>query len=143
MTRYYLGSSEIYVYSIKSLALLFSICFIAVLILIILSRQKFGIKILGILILIGVIVLPFSLDLIMGGHMPTRAMLGIPLVFGGLTFFAWFYENKIFRIFLILLVVSCSFHFININNRLAFSNDMVWQADRELTIRLLSRIDTI
>jgi len=143
MGQYYLGHPEVYIYSIKSLALLFSICFFAVLILIITSRKKTGIKILGLFTLIILIVLPFSLDLIMGGHMPTRAMLGIPLVFSGLTFFAWPRQNKFLKVSLVLLVIVCSFQFININNRLAFSNDMVWQADRELTLRLLSRIDAI
>lgn len=143
MKQFYSGDAKIYAFSITVLPLLVASCLGIILFLILRRARGLSLKVIGIALLLCIMVVPFSFHLINSGIMPTRSMLAIPLVFSGLVFFSWLMPARGIRIALGILAIAVSFSFMTSNNRLAFANAMAWQADRELTVRLLGRLDEI
>jgi hypothetical protein len=70
-------------------------------------------------------------------------MLAFPVAICGIVFMAWQLNYAPFRIVLLSLVAICFFRFSLVNSQLAFADQLNWQADRELTVRLLARMDNM
>lgn len=143
MIKFYSGASIVYVYHCYSLfILLIAIC-IAIIFLIIRSKQSYGVKIFGFLLLLVIFIIPFVFNFINAGYMPPRTLFGVPLVISGLTFLSWQNKNKLFRVILISLVIVVSYNFIVINHKLAFTSSLSYEADKALSVRLLNHLDAV
>ncbi|QDT43048.1 hypothetical protein Pan241w_31450 [Gimesia alba] len=143
MKNHYLGKNDIYDQNVSSLFLLFFITLFSLIFQVLKTKQPLSTKISGLLIVIFILAAPFSLNLISGGVMPTRALLAVPLVLSGFVFLSLSAPSIILRLVIILLVCATTFQFITINNRFAFADYISWQADRTLSIRILNRLDEL
>lgn len=140
---FYLGSSEIYLFSVSSLGPLVILGFCYLVYHIIKTNNTIPVKIAVIILLLVIPILPFSIYFISGGHMPIRTNLGFPIVICFITFFAIQKSTSFFKALLIVLAIVCSFQFAARNHQLAFINHLSWEKDRELAVRVMSRIDDV
>ena len=142
MFDYYTNRTTIYYSPIKILPVLFLSSFSLVLIAVLKSNKPLLVKLMGIITLVVIIVLPFSMNLILGSAMPARTMLAVPLVLSGLLFFAFSTCSvQMIKLLLVLMTLICSFQFISINSRFSFSDQMMWKADREFTSRFYTEME--
>lgn len=139
--RYYAGSKAIYYESIKLLGILFFSSLLLIIVSILKSAQSIFVKLIGVLLLGFIVVTPFSMYFLLGYAMPIRTMLAIPLVLSGVIFFALSISFRPVKFLLVVIAVFCAFRFVSINNRFAFSDQMMWQADREFTSRIYSQME--
>jgi len=143
MLIYYGGRTAVYYESIYFLSALFLISLSSILFLLFKSKQCFSVKVLGSFLLLFILFMPFSMNIVSGGALPVRAMLAIPLVLSGVIFLSLQISYKPIKLIIIILTISCSFQFFSINSRFAFSDQMNWLADRELSLRILEKMDEL
>ena len=143
LRRYYFSqNSNNYLGTHYVLTCLFVIPLLISFYLILRSKKNYFIKALGIITIFFIPIIPFGINLLSNGYTPApRLLIALPLVFGGLVYFAWQINLKTIRLLLIVLVAIYTYNSIVINTKLAFSNYLSWQADQGLTVRLLSRLD--
>lgn len=139
--HYYLGAKSIYLIKFNALFILFITILSGTIFTLIVCKKTIAIKLFGVATLSLLLCSPFTLNLITRGFVPTRVLISIPLIFSGLTFLSFQTKSKIFHLFLFLLIVVCSYDFVLINNKMAFSSYLSWEADKALTIRLLADLD--
>ena len=138
--NYYTGGSLYYLYDLISLKILFYLTFGASIVRIFCSNNAWLVRILAVFLLLFAIAAPMLMHLLNSGYMPPRTVLGVPQVLAGLVFFTMCSRSNILRVVTAALVIACVYNFCVINNRYAFSNAMVWQADRDLSLLLQPRI---
>jgi len=138
--NYYTGGKDYYLYNLVSLKLLFTVTLLATLFRIICAPVAWGFRVLALLLLLAAIAAPMAMHMLNNGYMPPRTVLGVPQVLAGLVFFAMGVRSNVVRSIVALLTVVCLYNFCVANNRYAFSNYMVWQADRELSTKIQQQI---
>ncbi|HSC76092.1 MAG TPA: glucosyltransferase domain-containing protein [Pseudomonadales bacterium] len=138
--NYYTGGSAYYLYNLVSLQVLFFLTAAISFVRIICAATSWLVRIMGVLLLLAAIVAPMSMHLMNNGYMPPRSVLGVSQVLAALVFFAMHGRSKILQGIVAALTIACIFNFCVINNRYAFSDAMVWQADRELSVQIQQRI---
>ena len=137
---YYTGGKLYYLYDLISLKILFYLTFLASIIRIFCSNNSWLVRILAVCFLLFAIVSPMLMHILNSGYMPPRTVLGVPQVLAGLVFFTMCSRSNILRVVTATLVIACVYNFCVINNRYAFSNAMIWQADRDLSLAIQQRI---
>ncbi|WP_298858716.1 hypothetical protein, partial [uncultured Gimesia sp.] len=141
--NHYLGKDDIYDQNVTSLFILFLITFFSVIVQILKVKKPPSTRFFALIIVLIILVSPFSLNIISAGVMPTRALLAVPLVLSGLVFLSLATSSDLLRLVIILAVCSTTFQFVTINNRFAFADYVSWQADRALSLRILNRLDAL
>lgn len=141
--NYYTGGKDYYLYDLLSLKLLFFFTLTIVLLRILFAQTSWLVRVTAILLLLLVMVAPMAMHLINNGYMPPRTVMGVPQVLAGLVFFAMGSRSKMVQSITAVLAISCLYNFCVANNRFAFSNYMVWQADRELSVKIQDRIGKV
>lgn len=143
MTKFYFGDKIIYGNTLAPLKYLFIVATLLSLGAIAISKHTYVMKVFAALILIAVIFFPFSLHIMNEGFMPVRTMLAIPLTLSGLVFTASHFNYAKLNILLGLLVMVVFFRFAVANNQMSYADQLSYQADRELTVRLMTRLDSL
>ena len=138
--HYYTGGSQYYLYDLISLKILFYLVLTVSIVRILFAGQSWAVRILAILALIAALVAPMLMHLLNNGYMPPRTVLGVPQVLAGMVFFSMTSRSKILQSITAILAVACVYNFCVANNKFSFSNAMVWQADRELSVQIQQRI---
>lgn len=138
--NFYTGGKDYYLYDLLCLKILFFLTLGASVFRILCARNSWIIRILAIFALAFAIVAPMVMHLMNTGYMPPRTVIGVSQVLAGLVFFTMCSRSKALQGITAMLVIACIYNFSVINNRFAFSNAMVWQADRELSLLLQQRI---
>lgn len=138
--QYYTGSQQHYAYNVWPLYGLVLACLVVIAGRILLAPTSWFMKLLAALCFVVMLAIPFLMHLMNSGFMPGRALLALPVVFAGLVFLAAATQYRTLQAILLVLVVATYFAFAVTINRFAFSNHMAWQADRELSTLILSRI---
>jgi hypothetical protein len=138
--NYYTGGKDYYLYDLLSLKVLFYFTLTVTLLRIIGARSSIWVRLVAILLLAAVMVAPMLMHLLNNGYMPPRTVMGVPQVLAGLVFFAMGSRSKIIQSITAILAVACLYNFCVANNRFAFSNMMVWKADRELSVKIQEQI---
>lgn len=141
--HYYTGGKDYYLYDLLSLKLLFFFTLTAVFLRIFFAQVGRWEKLTAIFLLPLVILAPMAMHLANNGYMPPRTVMGVPQVLAGLVFFAMGSRSKIVQSITAVLAICCLYNFSVANNRFAFSNYMVWQADRELSVKIQDRIGMV
>lgn len=137
---YYTGHESFYIYNLTIVAVLFATTLLLAVGRLLLAPQTVLVRLAGLVILGAVLAAPFVMHVMNAGFMPTRTALAIPYVFAGLAFLAAGSRLFAVRVLVAVLVLACFYKFTVVNNRYSFSNHMVWQADRELTVMILDRL---
>lgn len=143
MQLYYSGGAKVYGMRLSALAPVFLLSFAALVLGLLRSRQGAAVVLFCFAALAAALFVPFGLSFINAGDMPVRTFLAVPLVLSGLVFLAFSVRSAALRFFLAAGVIACSFQFIVLNQRLAFSDYLTWQADREFALRLQIAADSI
>ena len=138
--QYYGGNVDHYAYTLWPLRLLFCFALFVVCARVLVARTSWVMKALGFACLLVMLAIPFLMHLMNSGFMPGRALLALPVVLAGVVFLAAGSSLRAVQVVMVVLVVSTYTSFAVTNNRFAFSNHMAWQADRELSTLILSRI---
>lgn len=138
--NYYMGGKDYYLYDLRSLKWLFVVSLAATLFRIVCAPSTKLLRVLAVLLLLAVLVAPMGMHLLNSGYMPPRTVLGVPQVLAGLVFLAMGVRSKVVQSVVAVLAVACLYNFCVANNRYAFSNYMVWQADRELSVKIQQQI---
>ncbi len=138
--HYYTGGKDYYLYDLLSLKLLCYFTLTVTVLRIVFAASSWLVRVLTLLLLGAVLVAPMAMHLINNGYMPPRTVLGVPQVLAGLVFFAMGCRSNIVRSITAILAIACLYNFCVANNRYALSNAMVWQADRELSVRIQQQI---
>ncbi len=141
--HYYTGGKDYYLYDLLSLKLLFFFTLTAVFLRIFFAQVGRWEKLTAIFLLPLVILAPMAMHLANNGYMPPRTVMGVPQVLAGLVFFAMGSRSKIVQSITAVLAICSLYKFSVANNRFAFSNYMVWQADRELSVKIQDRIGMV
>lgn len=141
--NYYTGGEDYYLYDLLSLKLLFFFTATVIFLRIVFAPVGWLLRVAALLLLLLVIAAPMAMHLLNNGYMPPRTVMGVPQVLAGLVFFAMSSRSKIVQSITALLAVACLYNFSVANNRFAFSNYMVWQADRELSGKLQDKINEV
>ncbi len=141
--NYYTGGKSAYIDELPALNALFFLTLAATLIRVVSTEKSFGLKVLALLALLAAVVAPMLMHMLNNGHMPPRTVFGVSHVMAALIFFACGVRNRPVQLLVFVLAVSCMFRFAVINNRYAFANSMVWQADRELSLAILQRVHAV
>ena len=128
-------------YDLLSLKLLFLFTATVIFLRIVFAQVGWLLRVAALLLL--VIAAPMAMHLLNNGYMPPRTVMGVPQVLAGLVFFAMSSRSKIVQSITALLAFACLYNFSVANNRFAFSNYMVWQADRELSGKLQDKINEV
>lgn len=137
---YYSGHKNYYLFDLPLLKILFLLTLLVSLYRIMTASCHISLRLLGALLLIAAIAAPISMLMLNAGSMPPRTLLGVAYVLAGLVFLTASTPGNVLRITTAVLALSCVYNFSMINNRYAFSNQMTWLADRELSVQLLQRI---
>lgn len=103
-------------------------------------RRSWGGRLLGMAVLAAVCVAPFLLVIVTGRQWPTRTMLGLPVLLGGLAFCALGARIATVRVVVFILCLLCLIHFIVANNRLMHADHLGWWRDRDLAMRIQERL---
>lgn len=140
---YYAGGKNYYLYDLLSLKILFMFVFYVSLVRISFSQNSFLVRVVAVLALLSAIVAPMTMHMLNNGYMPPRTVLGVPQVLAAMVFFTVSSRSKFLQTLAAILAVSCFYNFSVINNRYALSNAMVWQADRELSLLIMQRINEV
>lgn len=118
-----------------------SIWFVSPILLIYLFKKKEISTVLsGFFCWLGILISPFLLSIVLGSPLPTRSLVGLPLLIGGVWYLASCCSPKIFRYFLLIAAIFIATTNSYSNNRLFFSDYLTWQADRNFANRILDRI---
>lgn len=137
---YYSGDSSYYLQNLGALKVLFVFTLIVSMFRILTASSSLIVRLVGILLLLFAIAAPFVMHMMNAGYMPPRSVLGVSYVFAGLIFFTASVPSKVLRLIVGVLAIYCLYNFSVANNRYAFSSQMVWYADRELSVQMLNRI---
>lgn len=140
---YYTGGKDYYLFDLVSLKLLFIFSLIVTAARIIHIRNTWLMRLLAILFLIAAIIAPMTMHVLNAGIMPPRTVLGISQVLAALALFSMMSSSAAIRLIAIVLTASSFYQFSMVNNRYAFSNQMTWLADRDLSVQLLGRIHEV
>jgi hypothetical protein len=141
--NYYMGGKDYYLYNLLSLRLLFAFALAVTLFRIACAPASGWVRVVAVLLLLAVLIAPMVMHLLNSGYMPPRTVMGVPQVLAGLVFFAMGSRSKIVQSITAVLAIACLYNFCVANNRYAFSNYMVWQADRELSVKIQDRIGAV
>jgi len=136
---YYFGERAFYVTDIPELRWLFWASLVVTVLLVLLAPVAWTVKVMGLLVLTAMLFTPFLMNLMNGGFMPGRALLGIPLVIAGMALLASKTPFRLLRMVLVGLMIIVAFRFVVTNNRLAFSEYMTRVSDRELITQIMLR----
>jgi hypothetical protein len=137
---YYRGDNNYYLQSLSGLKVLFLFTLTVSIFRILTAKSSLVVRLIGVLLLLFAIAAPFAMHMLNSAYMPPRSVLGVSFVFAGLIFFTASLPSKVIRITVGILAIYILFSFSVINNRYAFSSQMVWYADRELSVLMLDRI---
>ena len=139
MAGYYLGGADFYVTEIVELPWLFWSAISLVALLVLFSPVSWLVRVLGLLLLAVTVYTPFLMNLMNGGFMPARTLLGVPAALAGLSLLAARVPLRLLRVAFIVLMTIVAFRFVVTNNRMAFSEYMTREADRELISQVMAR----
>jgi hypothetical protein len=137
---YYTGSKNYYLYDLLLLKILFVLTLTISVGRIAIASCSWLVKIIGLLCLLAALAAPMLMHVLNSGYMPPRTVLGVSYVLAGLIFFTVSSSSHLLRFLTGILAVACFYNFSMVNNRYAFSDQMVWLADRELSVQLLDKI---
>jgi len=137
---FYTGSKEYYLFDLSLLKILFLLTLVVSFYRVITASCSWLVRLFGVLALMGAIIAPIMMHMLNAGYMPPRTVLGISYVMAGLIFFTASSTSQFLRIITTVLVIACFYNFSMINNRYAFSNQMSWLADRELSVQILNKV---
>jgi hypothetical protein len=137
---YYRGDNKYYLESLSVVRVLFLFTLTVSIFRILTAKSSLIIRLIGVLLLLFAIAAPFAMHMLNSAYMPPRSVLGVSFVFAGLIFFTASLPSKLIRLTVGILAVYTLFSFSVVNNRYAFSSQMVWYADRELSVLMLDRI---
>ena len=87
-----------------------------------------------------VIFIPFCLCLILN-FWETRGLFSLIWVIPFLFLLAWNFSSYVLRFLLAGIAIACIFQNLFVNNKLAYSNELNFERDKTLAVRVLSRID--
>lgn len=138
--NYYTGHKDFYLFDLLLLKILFLLTLAVSLYRIMTAAGSFVVRIIGVLLLLAALAAPLTMLMLNAGSMPPRTLLGVAYVLAGLVFLTASTSSNILRWTTAVLALSCFYNFSIINNRYAFSNQMGWLADRELSVLLLDEI---
>jgi len=138
--NYYTGSKDYYLFDLHILKILFVLTLAVSLYRLVIAECSVFVRLIGIVLLIAAIAAPLAMLMLNAGSMPPRTLLGVSYVLAGLVFITASTPSNTLRLITAVLALSCFYNFSMINNRYAFSNQMTWLADRELSVQLLDRI---
>lgn len=138
--KYYAGDAEYYLYPLPVLAVLSAVCLLLVAIHCLSALDGVVKKIIAIALLVLIVIAPMGLLIVGNGEMPPRAQVSIIWVLAGLIFLALGVQSLLLRAFLVLLLVPLIYKFIVIDNRYSFLAESQWQADKALSLLVLSEI---
>jgi len=139
---YYTGGKDYYLFDLQLLKVLFVLTLAITLYRLVTATSSILVRLTGVVMLIAAIAAPVMMLMLNAGTMPPRTLLGVSYVLAGLVFFAASSSSNILRTTTAVLAISCFYNFSVINNRYAFSNQMSWLADRELSVLLLDKIQS-
>lgn len=136
----YSGAQSIYTFKIWSMGILLLISVTSLL----LSFRKLSPtqKILGLLLVFGLLFLPFASGLLMRGQMSMRFLLAVPIVFSGSVLLGMMERSRGYKIFISVLAGICVYYFVISNNQLFASSYLALQEDRSLATRVIDAIET-
>ena len=138
--NYYTGGKSYYLYDLVVLKILFPLTFCASIVAIVRSNNSWLVRVLAVLALLFAIAAPMLMHILNSGYMPPRTVFGVPQVLAGMVYFTMLNRSKMLQSITAILAIACIYKFCVINNRYAFSNAMVWQADRDLSLQLQQKI---
>lgn len=141
--NYYTGGSAYYLYDLLVLKVLFFLTLGFSILAIARSTNSWLVRILAVLALLLAITAPMLMHVLNSGYMPPRTVMGVPQVLAGMVFFTMSSRSNALKSITAVLVIACVYKFCVINNRYSFSNAMVWQADKDLSLSIQQRIATV
>lgn len=103
-------------------------------------QRSWGVRGVGVLVLAAACAAPFLLVIATGRVWPTRTMLGLPLLLGGLVFCAMGARVATIRAVVTVLALVCLAHFVIANNRLMYADQLSWARDRDLALKIQDRL---
>ena len=108
-------------------------------------RVEFGKGISAVAALLAVVFLvllsPFALSIIAAQEMPPRTYVALPLAVASIVFLGARAAGHRARWLLGILAFICFVKFAAINNRLSYSENLSWQADRELAAKIIEKAE--
>ena len=143
MGGHYLGRGAIYGNNLFSLGVLFLLTVSVIVTGVLKSSHRKVEKLSLLLVLLLIICMPFLLNITNSGVMPTRSLIAVPLVISGLVYFGWVCSAKRMRYLIGLVAIAVTFQFAISNSKLAFANQLSWEADQNLAFRIQNRIDNL
>jgi hypothetical protein len=139
---YYTGGKDYYLVDLKILKILFLLTLSVTVYRIITASCNLIVRLTGIIALVFAIAAPFAMHMLNAAYMPPRTVLGISFLLAGLVFFTVSASSTTLRLIAGALAICTLYNFSVANNRYAFSSQMTWLADRELSVQILERIHT-
>ncbi|MCH8014869.1 MAG: hypothetical protein IH823_08880, partial [Candidatus Dadabacteria bacterium] len=104
--------------------------------------KKGGVRLLcaGLLLLAGIAFSPFALSLILGSPLPSRTLLALPFMVGGIWYLASLNVGVKVRYLFLLVAVFIALNNSFMTTRLFYADYLTWQADRDFANRILDRM---
>ncbi len=107
------------------------------------KTNHFNRKSVAIILLFAILIAAFSVSLAIGNPMPPRTYMAIPLMVAILWWLVAGYSGRLLRIGLLIAALIILVNNTYINTRLFYASYVSWQADRDLAIRVLDRVEQL
>lgn len=100
-------------------------------------------KLVAVILLTAIVFSAFSVSIAVGNPMPPRTYMAIPLMVALLWWLVSGYSGRLLRISLLIVALIILVNNTYINTRLFYASYVSWQADRDLAIRVLDRVEQL
>lgn len=138
---YYAGSADVYLYWLYGMVYLTLAVTLIFLLRVLLCQRSIAGGILSLLLFSLILLVPIPLLVMNGGVMPPRTQIALVWILAGTVYLAARMPSLLARALLTVLVVCCSYKFAVVVNRYSFASDMQWEADKVLSVQLLSALN--
>ena len=136
----YLGTHDLYLSRVPVVGLTIALSMLSIAHLIAKAETSIGLKCVLVAIFAAVVVVPFSLNLLSGGYMPHRTLVGLPIAIAGIVFIGSSRMSGRWRDAVLLLTAANVLVFAIASNKSFYAASLSYQHDRETAIMILDDI---
>ena len=140
--RVYRGATKIYGFNLLSQGILFVGCMGILIGNILFLQISWCRKVIALVAISMLIFIPFSLCLILN-FWEIRGLFSVSWILPCLFLLAWRLSGFMPRLLLGGVLVVCVFQYLFVNNKLAYANELSFERDKTLAIRILKQIDEL
>lgn len=126
----YSGDETIYGIEIRMIGIFLFVLGLGILNGILRKKDKWGQKFWMLFLLLLYMIIPFVGGVFTKGNIPLRSLVGMPFVLMGWAAFGLRYISPLYKYFVLLITIACTFQFISSSNHLFAASHLALEEDR-------------